>query len=135
MINEKRIFDNELVECGLLSAEIFISTEEGGGAFQIPTLTEENSQFLQSWSQVVSAVELSCPQGQVPQLMSDWPLAGPVHEHWPETTSKSQKAKKKQNQGARADTGREDVHSARNSRRSEEGTSMINTERVQKMMI
>ena len=53
---KKKIFDWVLVEwaVNVLSAEMFISTGEWG--VQMPTLTEENSQFLQSGPQEVSLV-------------------------------------------------------------------------------
>ena len=51
MINEKNKFLTGSWLSGLLSAEIFISTGE-----QMPTLTEENRQFLRSGAQEVSLV-------------------------------------------------------------------------------
>ena len=59
MINNKKKFLTWSWSSGLLSAEIFISTGEWGEGLgvQMPTLTEENSQFLWSGSQeVVSLV-------------------------------------------------------------------------------
>ena len=53
MINEKNVFVTGSWLSGLLSAEIFISIGEW---VQMPTLTEENSQFLRSGSQEVSLV-------------------------------------------------------------------------------
>ena len=54
MISEKNKFLTGSWLSGLLSGEIFISTGEWG--VQMPTLTQENSQFMQWGPQEVSLI-------------------------------------------------------------------------------
>ena len=68
MINEKNKILTGSWWHGLLSAEIFISTGEWG--VQMPTLTDQNSQFLRSEPQEVSLVmEANSP---APKYLNAW---------------------------------------------------------------